>query len=369
MKKLYAFGGFLTLVALLVMSPMTLKQTSENLATTSSISISIEENTVEARSRSRSRSAPRKRSKPKSTFKRKKPSTSGSGSSTTKKKTWKPGGTLFKKGDSKGKAKALKARPKTTTKPGSTAKRPTTTRKPGSTAKRPKTTRKPMTAAKRGTRLKTQRASLSSPRARTARMSRQRTRGRTMYQSRSHMRSMRSDRNYWRSRSLYDRNVYYGSRRYGGWGYGYHPGLTYHRGWGTYGYGYTRGGFSIVDVMIINSLFGHSQTSRGDTVVNNYYIDGEKSDVVVVPKGSYIDEVDGQQVIMMPDGKGGSESSVIPEGSTITDTKKGTLVQTPDGQGVLIPEDDDAYKAEKGYKVPETAQQAQTYAAPPSELK
>lgn len=168
---------------------------------------------------------------------------------------------------------------------------------------------------------------------------------------------------------MYNRNMYWASRRYGGWGYGYYPGRTFHRGWGVYGYGYTRGGFSIVDVMIINSLFGHSQTSRGQTVVNNYYIDGKKTDVVVVPKGSYIDEVKGEKVIMMPDGKGGSESSVIPEGSTITETKKGTLIQTPDGQGVLIPTDEKSYKAEAGYKVPETAQKPQEYADAPADLK
>ncbi len=66
----------------------------------------------------------------------------------------------------------------------------------------------------------------------------------------------------------YHRNRYYAGY-HSTWGYGYYPGRTYHRGWGLYGYGYTRGGLGVVDAMILYSIFGHSNTSSGQTVVNN----------------------------------------------------------------------------------------------------
>lgn len=177
---------------------------------------------------------------------------------------------------------------------------------------------------------------------------------------------MRSERNYWRSRAQYDRNRYWGSRNVYGWGYGYYPGLTYHRGWGYYGYGYIRGGLNIVDAMIIYSIFGHTRTSNNTTVINNYQPPaqgtGDDANVMAVPQGTTIIGFAPDQKLRIPDGQGGFEEAAIPVGSTIQTASNGTLIQTPDGQAVLVPSSADAYKAEDGYQVPQSAQAAQEYA-------
>ena len=148
-----------------------------------------------------------------------------------------------------------------------------------------------------------------------------------------------------------------------GWGYGYYPGVTYHRGWGMYGYGYTRGGLNIVDAMIIYAIFNRTQTSGGTTVINNYTTtEGyNPEDVMAVPQGTVIVGTAPNQFLSIPDGQGGKEEAPIPAGSTFTQIDGGMMIQTPDGQAVLIPNGTDAYKADAGYDVPISAQAPQEY--------
>ena len=180
--------------------------------------------------------------------------------------------------------------------------------------------------------------------------------------SRAQSRRLRASRSYYPSRRQYYRNRYWASYNVYGWGYGYRPGWTYHRGWGTYGYGYTRGGLGIVDYMILYSIFGHSNTSRGQTVVNNntYIINGEKTEVTAVPEGSRLIGFGNKKKLIIP-AKDGNEIIEIPAGSTFTKTENGMLITTPDGVAVLVPTSTDAYKAADDYKVPAEATEAMVY--------
>lgn len=253
---------------------------------------------------------------------------------------------------------------------GSKAAKPKTTKTTKAKTKAPtkaKTVRAPrpkLTKAKR-TKLSAKRTTrLTSPKARKTRLTGQTTRNTQMRsRSRSQVRSMRSERNYWRGRAQYNRNYRYRSYNSYGWGYGYYPGYTYHRGWGMYGYGYTRSGLNIVDIMILNSLFGQDHTSSGTTVVNNYYIDGNEdpADVVAVPQGSYLEGVAPNQILIIKSSDGEVERVSVPAGSTVQVIATGTLIQTPDGTGVLIPTSADEYNAEAGYQVPDNASQPQEY--------
>jgi len=179
--------------------------------------------------------------------------------------------------------------------------------------------------------------------------------------TRAQSRNMRSTRGYYPSRYQYSRNRHYASYDNYGWGYGYMPGRTYHRGWGNYGYGYTRGGLGVVDYMVLYSIFGHSNTSSGDTVVNNtYVINGEESEVTAVPEGSHLAGFGDKKTLTVPS-EDGDEVIEIPAGSTYTQTDNGLLITTPDGVSVLVPNGDDAYKAEDGYEVPEEAAEPMVY--------
>ena len=272
---------------------------------------------------------------------------------------------LFKKGDAKGKATATKAR-----KDAPKAKKPVATKAKPTAAKTAAGSKKSSPVAKVGskkrpvmskTKSKTvtasRKKSLSAPQARKTRVTANKTRARkTMYsRTRAQSRSMRSSRSYWRSDRQFYRNQRWGSYNGYGWGYGYRPGWTYHSGWGGYGYGYTRGGLSVVDYMILSSIFGRSNTSNGDTVVNNtYVINGEESEVTAVPEGSRLTGFGNKKSLVVP-AADGDEVIEIPEGSTYTQTDNGLLITTPDGVAVLVPESADAYKAEDGYEVPEEA--------------
>ena len=221
-----------------------------------------------------------------------------------------------------------------------------------------------LTKANRTKLSKSRTTGLTSPKAKKTRLTRQATRN-TQMRSRSsaQVRSMRSEGNYWRSQAQYNRNYRHRSHNYYGWGYGYYPGYTYHRGWGMYGYGYTRSGLNIVDMMILYSLFGQDRTSSGTTVVNNYYIDGNEdpADVVAVPQGSYLEGVAPNQILIIKSSDGDVERVPVPVGSTIQMIATGTLIQTPDGTGVLIPTGANEYNAESGYQVPDNAVQPQEY--------
>lgn len=234
-------------------------------------------------------------------------------------------------------------------------------------ATKAKTVRAPkpkLTKANRTKLSKSRTTGLTSPKAKKTRLTRQATRN-TQMRSRSsaQVRSMRSEGNYWRSQAQYNRNYRHRSHNYYGWGYGYYPGYTYHRGWGMYGYGYTRSGLNIVDMMILYSLFGQDRTSSGTTVVNNYYIDGNEdpADVVAVPQGSYLEGVAPNQILIIKSSDGDVERVPVPVGSTIQMIATGTLIQTPDGTGVLIPTGANEYNAESGYQVPDNAAQPQEY--------
>jgi len=246
-------------------------------------------------------------------------------------------------------------------------KKATTTKKPKTTttAKPKPKVKKPVLSTKRRTQLSTNRTkTLTSTKARKTRLTAQNTRNTRMRsQSRTQVRAMRSERNYWRSRAQYDRNLRYAGYNSYGWGYGYYPGHTYQRGWGLYGYGYTRSGLNIVDIMILNSLFGQDRTSSGTTVVNNYYVDGNEdpTDVVAVPQGSYLEGVAPNQILIIKSSDDDIEQVPVPAGSTIQVIATGTLIQTPDGTGVLIPTNADEYNAESGYQVPDNAAQPQEY--------
>ena len=288
------------------------------------IGIAVTSNDAEARSRSssRSRSYSRSRSRSKSKTKIKK--------STPKKTDTK---SLF--GGSK----------KKTTKPAKLKSKPVKAK----TAKK-----KPVT--KKAAAVKKQAKNIDKPSIRKARLKKQQKQSKALQVSRAQTRKARQEKNYWRNEASYQRNRRYSSYQ-SSWGYGYAPGYTYHRGWGTYGYGYTRGGLGVVDYMILYSIFGHSKTSQGATVTNNtYVIDGQKAEVTAVPSGS---KIEGQFVLVK--NKDGTEKIAIPEGSTITKIKSGTLITTKDGTGVLVPFGDDAYKAEEGYEVPEDAKQPIKY--------
>ena len=272
---------------------------------------------------------------------------------------------LFKKGDKKGKAKAAEAKKKDQKPAATTQKKPSTTtapkKKPTATAKKKSTIgtgkRPVMSTAKRKTTTTTRVTSLGSPKAKNKRLTTQRTRSSAMSsRTRSENRRLRSERNYWRSEAQYQRNRRYSSYDYYGWGYGYRPGYTYHSGWGGYGYGYTRGGLSVVDYMIIYSIFGHSTTSHGDTVVNNtYIINGEESEVTAVPEGSHVTGFGDKRTLVVVS-EDGDETIEIPAGSTFTDTDNGMLITTPDGIAVLVPTGEESYQADENYQVPEEAQ-------------
>lgn len=346
MKRLIMAIGGTVIAGLLIATPLVVK-TNVVSSPTLTVSVEFESNDAYAgksrRSSSRrSSSSSRSRNKSKcctSNFKKKK---SG--------------------GSSISKQKANKNR--SATKPfGTTATKKKTKAPTKSLSK--STTRKPLSRQVRKTRTKTQRTSITSPKARSSRLSAQTTRSsRLRTTSRSDMRSMRSSRGYWRSERQYRSNYYWRSRNMYGWGYGYYPGQTYHRGWGVYGYGYTRGGLNIVDMMIISAMFNRTQTSGGTTVINNYAeTEGfNPEDVVAVPQGTQIFGTSPNQYLSIPDGQGGSEDTPIPAGSTFTQINGGMMIQTPDGQAVLIPNGSDAYKADAGYQVPISAQQEQEYA-------
>ena len=129
---------------------------------------------------------------------------------------------------------------------------------------------------------------------------------------------------------------------------------------------------SIVDAMIIYSVFGHSHTSRNQTVVNNYYVDNSntteeqnETEIVAVPEGTTVKTIGKQQYLIVPTEKDGEVEEIsIPQGSTFTTTEQGVLIQTPDGRGVLIPKGDQAYNAPKEYKVPDYADKPVEYDEP-----
>ena len=371
MKSFLAIAGGAALAAALVIIPVDVK-ISESVSTelaSSSYTVTVEPATAEARKRSGggSRARPARRSAPRKAFKRK----SSSGGAATKRslrrtgtkqtaKVYKPGKSPF--------AKSAATRQKAGNAPfrapaaGAARTSTRTTRTP--TATTGSSNRKPLSTAARGKRSRLQTGSLNSSSARTNRLSSQRTRtSRLRSTSRSDMRNMRSNRGYWRSERMYRTNVYWCGRNMYGWGYGYYPGVTYHRGWGRFGYGYTRGGLNIVDAMIIAAVFNQTQTSRGTTVINNYTTtEGyDPAEVLSVPKGTTIIGIAPNQMLHIPDGQGGFDDSPIPVGSTIQTASNGTLIQTPDGQAVLIPSGANAYKAETGYQVPASAEQAQDY--------
>lgn len=310
-------------------------------------SVEITVNDAEAKVRSRSYSKPRKTyKKPKTT--KKKPCSVTQTCTKSGSKGKLNTDTLFKKGDKKGQKSAQDA----------LKKKPTT-----STAKKKPSTiggkkRPVMSAATRKATTTKRVSSLGSPKAKSTRLATQRTRSNTMSRRTTvENRRLRSERNYWRSRTQYNRNRYYSSYNYYGWGYGYYPGYTYHYGWGGYGYGYTRGGLSVVDYMILYSIFGHNTTSGGDTVVNNtYIINGEESEVAAVPQGSHVTGFGDKRTLVVVSEDGSEEKIEIPAGSTFTDTDDGMLITTPDGVAVLVPTGDGAYKADDSYQVPEEAQ-------------
>ena len=334
MKRLIMAIGGTVVAGLLVATPLVIK-TNVVSSPTLTVSVEFESNDAYAgRSRSSRRSSSFSRSRNKSkcctsTFKKKK---SG--------------------GSSISKQKANKNR--SATKPfGTTAK---------SKATAP---RKTLSKSVRKARTTTQRTSITSPKARSSRLSAQTTRSsRLRIASRTDVRRMRSSRGYWRSERQWRSNYYWRERDMYGWGYGYNPGVTYHRGWGMYGYGYTRSGLNIVDMMIINAMFNRTQTSGGTTVINNYAeTEGfNPEDVVAVPQGTQIFGTAPSQYLSIPDGQGGTEDTPIPAGSTFTQIDGGMMIQTPDGQAVLIPSGTDSYKAEAGYQVPISAQSKQEYA-------
>ena len=309
-------------------------------------SVEITVNDAEAKSKSRSYSKPKKTYKKPKTAK-KKPCSVTQTCTKSGSKGKLNSDTLFKKGDKKGQKKAqeaLKKKPTTTTK----KKTPTIGSK-----KRPV-----MTATKRKATTNKRVSSLSSPKAKSTRLSTQRTRSGAMSRrTTAENRRLRSERNYWRSRSQYNRNMRYSSYNHYGWGYGYYPGYTYHYGWGGYGYGYTRGGLSVIDYMILYSIFGHNTTSSGTTVVNNtYIINGEESEVTAVPQGSHVTGFGDKRTLVVASEDGSEEKIEIPAGSIFTDTNDGMLITTPDGVAVLVPTGGEAYKAEDSYQVPEEAQ-------------
>lgn len=341
MKRfLIAFGVAALLAIPLVSAPVSVQV---SLDKSWSNVVEVEQSKAYA-GKSRSRSSSRSRSKPRKAYKA--PSRQKKKSFATKPK--KPAKSYTKGKDPFGKS----AKP-STTKPKSTTKAKTVR------APKPKLTKAKRTklSAKRTTRL-------TSPKARKTRLTRQTTRNTQMRsRSRSQVRSMRSERNYWRGRAQYNRNYRYRSYNSYGWGYGYYPGHTYHRGWGMYGYGYTRGGLNIVDAMILYSIFGNERTSGGTTVVNNYYVDGneDSTEVVSVPQGSYLEGVAPNQILIIKSSDGEVERVSVPAGSTVQVIATGTLIQTPDGTGVLIPTSADEYNAESGYQVPDNASQPQEY--------
>lgn len=374
MYKIITLVGGLVAAALIVAVPATINITKTETGTNTQFTVSIDEQSAEA-GRSRSRSSSRSRS-------RSRPSTTRSRSRTKSKSTCCKSKNLKRKGSGGGTTTKRKAtnpfgnktktiRPKSTTsKPKATTRTKTKSPKATTRTKTKTTARKPLSRTARGARTRTQKKSISSASSRKTRMSSQRTRSRAMRtRSRADTRRMRSGRGYWRSPYQYRRNYYWRGRNPYGWGYGYYPGVTYHRGWGMYGYGYTRGGLNIVDAMIIYSIFGHSQTSNNTTVINNYTTtEGYKAeDVVAVPQGTQIMGTAPDQFLNIPDGEGNTEEAPIPAGSTFTKIEGGMMIQTPDGQAVLIPEGPNAYKADAGYEVPESAQKPQEYDEPASE--
>lgn len=327
--------------------------------TANSTTIEVGEKTVEAKSRS---SSSQKKTYRKKTTTTKKKST-GCSSSQNCSKSGSKGKLdtkqLFKKGDSKGKATATKAR-KDAPKKSPVAKKST---KSAPVAKVGSKSRPVMTKTKAKTVTASRKKSLSAPQAKKTRLTANKTRAKkTMYsRTRAQSRSMRSSRSYYRSERQYYRNARWASYNGYGWGYGYRPGWTYHAGWGGYGYGYTRGGLSVVDYMILSSIFGRSNTSNGDTVVNNtYVINGEESEVTAVPEGSRLTGFGNKKSLVVPVEEG-DEVIEIPFGSTYTQTDEGMLITTPDGVAVLVPSSAEAYKAEDGYEVPEEASAPMEY--------
>jgi DNA-binding protein HU-beta len=392
-QNMFLLAGLLAVPLLALPVTLNVSQTA-NGGTSASLVVSIDENSAEARSRSRSsssrsrsrssssRSRSRSRTPTKSKsgggwFGSKKPKKTKAAAPSATKKGCAPkcsasgsGGKLDTKGLFKGGAKktsAPKIGAKKTSAPKIGAKKTSAPKIGAKKTSAPKIggkARPKINTASRAKATSKRTASLKSPQMKKTRLTSQRA-GATKMRSRSRLQSrrMRANVGYYPGGSYgYNRNRYYAGYR-STWGYGYRPGYTYHRGWGLYGYGYTRGGIGIIDAMLLYSIFGHSNTSRGDTVVNNnttYVINGAETDVTSVPEGSRLTGFGSKKKLIVP-GKDGNEVIEIPAGSTFTKTDNGMLVTTPDGVAVLVPTSADAYKAEDGYKVPPEAAEAMVY--------
>lgn len=361
MKKLLLLVLPVLLALPFAMAPVTVQVSQTNNTV---VSIDVVEKTAEAgKYKSKSRKVYKKKKRRKTTVRKKKTTIKPCSTTQTCTSSGSKGKLdtkqLFKKGDKKGKATADKVRknaPKKAVVKKKT-KKVVPVAKVGSKS-RPvlsKTKSKKVTASRK--------KSLSAPQAKKTRLTSNRARAKkTMYsRTRAQSRSMRASRSYWRSDRQYYRNRHWASYNDYGWGYGYRPGWTYHNGWGPYGYGYTRGGLSVVDYMIIYSIFGHNETSNGDTVINNtYIINGEESEVTAVPEGSRLTGFGSKKSLVIP-GEDGNEVIEIPTGSTYTQTDEGLLITTPDGVAVLVPKSDTAYSAEEGYEIPEEASAPMEY--------
>lgn len=344
--------------------------------------ISIENNEAVAKSRSRSRSysrpksysKPRSYSKPKPSFNlggsKKKKDTKcvfNCGKKTPSKVTPSPtnnsskgvkgqldGKSIYKKTDSQNvKAAGKKAY---------NAKNPPAPKIAKGKKAPPTISSKPLPDTKRAKLATDTRTKLKAPNLKKSRLSANSTRmAKTRNMSRDDLRRARSDRNYWRSQAQYERNLRYRSYNNFGWGYGFYPGLTFHRGWGPFGYGYTRSGIGVVDGLIIASLLGHSNIGNRP-VTNNYYVDGDFPEVVSVPVGTTLRTVGKQHYLMVPNGSGTPDEIAIPLGSNMYPTDEGTLIQTPYGASIFMPRTKDAYKPGSDYVVPVYAQEEQEYA-------
>jgi hypothetical protein len=225
----------------------------------------------------------------------------------------------------------------------------------------PSISSKPLSDMKRTKIADNTRKELTAPDLRKTRLQSNNARmAKTRSMKRNDVRRLRNERNYWRSRAQYERNYRYRSYNDYGWGYGFYPGQTFHRGWGPFGYGYTRGGVGVADGIIIASLLGHSNI--GDRPIpNDYYVDGDFPDVVSVPLGTTFRTIGKQHYLVIPDGMGSFDNVAIPLGSNMYPTDEGTLIQTPYGASIFMPRTKDAYRPNNDYVVPVYAQQEQVY--------
>jgi len=358
-------AGFLALPFIFTPAKVQISYTDN----TNRVYVNKVENTAEAKKRRSSggsffkkRSYKKKKSvikKKKSSVTKKKPCSTTSNCSASGSKGKLDTKQLFKKGDKKGKATTDKAR--NDSKKKSVTKSTNTKAKP--VAKVGSKSRPAISKSKTKTVTASRKKSISAPKAKKTRIAANKKRSnKTLYsRTRAQSRSMRSSRSYWRNDRQYYRNARWSSYDDYGWGYGYRPGWTYHAGWGGYGYGYTRGGLSVVDYMILSSIFGRSNTSNGDTVINNtYVINGEESEVTAVPEGSRLTGFGNKKSLIIPSAEG-NEVIEIPVGSTYAQLDEGMLITTPDGVAVLVPSSTESYKAEKDYKIPEEASEPMVY--------